>query len=320
MPALTVGASIGALIGIYRARAARAPWPRYVELAKSLDRRTLFVPLQVRRRHGLPGLLSLRLEPTMGEFFRRPDGTPLQLGDLELPFAAVVAGVRRRSFDRLPRRFRQPSTAAAGARRPQARLSPVRLPATIALRMWQVAAFFDPRMVKPILLGADELTRGLGALAAAGFSAAIPGVLHYDLETEDEAMAAILDDLFEREEVAALVDGGAASNVPAEQAFRHVQTGAIGTRNAFVLAFDCFHPQWDPQHLWLQPITQAVALQMARNAPFADLILQIEPTLSPINLVAAPAEVDQAVGWGRTAIDEALPLIKRYLDPVTFQP
>ncbi len=73
--------------------------------------------------------------------------------------------------------------------------------------------------------------------------------------------------LCEEKDVAALVDGGTASNVPIELAWKRVRDGRLGTRNACYLAFDCFHPQWDPRHLWLVPITQAIQLQMVRNLP-----------------------------------------------------
>jgi hypothetical protein len=66
----------------------------------------------------------------------------------------------------------------------------------VAARLWQVAAFIDSRVVKPI------------------------------------------------------IDGGAASNVPVELAWERVQDGRLGTRNACYFAWDCFHPQWDPKHLW----------------------------------------------------------------------
>jgi hypothetical protein len=178
--------------------------------------------------------------------------------------------------------------------------------------MWQVAAFFDPRMVKPVVLGADEQTAGLQALDAAGFSSAIPGVLQYDLPDADPA----LDQLFEREELAALVDGGVAANIPAALAWRSVQRGKIGTRNAFLLAFDCFHPQWDPRHLWLQPITQAVALQGLRDVQFADWIIRFEPTPSPVMLVPGPESVDLAIGWGRASLDQVLPMLQRAVEPV----
>jgi hypothetical protein len=141
-------------------------------------------------------------------------------------------------------------------------------------------------------------------------------VLHYDIPDPDPVTAEILGALFEREELAALVDGGVTANVPAELAWRRVQTGRLGTRNAFVLAFDCFHPQWDPRHLWLQPITQAVALQLARDARYADWIVRFEPTLSPLSLVPAPETIDLAIEWGRASVEPQIPLLERALEPV----
>lgn len=317
VPRYVIGSSIGALMGIFRARAAQGAWEDYVELAKSLDRRELFLPLSIRRRFGLPGLLYLNLTASLGPDLVRGDGEQLRISDLEIPFEAVVAGVRRRSFDRLPRRFRQRSTTA-GQHRPEARRSPARVGIAVAARMWQVAAFFDPRIVKPVVLGADDSTAQLNAIDAAGFSAAIPGVLHYDVADGDERTAGILTELFEREDLAALVDGGVTANVPAEIAWRRVQAGKLGTRNVFSLALDCFHPQWDPGHLWLQPITQGVQLQMVRNAPFADWVLRMEPTLSPLNLVPEPQQVDNAIEWGRASVEPLLPMIRRFLEPVAW--
>jgi predicted acylesterase/phospholipase RssA len=318
VPSYVIGASIGALLGVFRARARKGDWDAYVALAKSLDRRELLNPLSslpIRRRHGLPGLLTLRLAGPVADALRNPDGSPLRLNDLDIPYDAVVAGVRLGAFERLPKRFRSAPVASATAKPPARRSTRVLTPGAVT-RLWQVAAFFDPRVVKPIVLGADALTADFNAVDAAGFSAAIPGVLHYDADPADVRMEGLLDRLLEREEVAALVDGGVAANVPVELAWRQVQQGRLGTRNAVYLAFDCFHPQWDPRHLWLQPITQAVQVQMARNAPFADWIVRFEPTLSPIDLVPDPERLDSAVEWGRTSIEPVLPLLERLLEPV----
>jgi hypothetical protein len=57
---------------------------------------------------------------------------------------------------------------------------------------------------------------------------------------------------------------------------------------------------------------------MGRNAQFADWIVRFEPTLSPVNLVPEPDRFEQAIQWGRDAIDERLPLIQRLLEPVRW--
>jgi hypothetical protein len=135
----------------------------------------------------------------------------------------------------------------------------------VAARLWQVAAFIDSRVVKPIIVG------------------------------------------------------GAASNVPVELAWKRVQDGRLGTRNACYFAWDCFHPQWDPKHLWLQPVTQAVQIQMVRNAPFADRIVQFSPTLSPVTLAASETAIDRALEWGRRSVAPALPMIERLMELVWWE-
>ncbi|MDT5364098.1 MAG: hypothetical protein QOC69_5860, partial [Mycobacterium sp.] len=106
----------------------------------------------------------------------------------------------------------------------------------VAARLWQVAAFIDSRVVKPIIVGGDDLTEAMNVVDAVAFSCAIPGVLHH--ETNDRTMDPLLDDLMRIKDVAALVDGGAASNVPVELAWRRVQDGRLGTRNACYFAWD----------------------------------------------------------------------------------
>ena len=100
-------------------------------------------------------------------------------------------------------------------------------------------------------------------------------------------MDAILTKLMEREDVSALVDGGVANNVPARTAWTQVQNGRIGTRNTYVLAFDCFHPQLSLGHIWMQPVTRAVAYQVALNQRYAQRPHQV-PT-HPLTDQPAPA-------------------------------
>ncbi|MBB5166345.1 patatin-like phospholipase family protein [Mycobacterium sp. AZCC_0083] len=239
----------------------------------------------------------------------------MRMQDLAIPCETVVAGVRKQSFDQLPRRFRGVATSALQPRTlPFLRIG---IGPVVAARLWQVAAFIDSRVVKPIIVGGDDLTEAMNVVDAVAFSCSIPGVLHH--ETNDRTMDPLLDDLMQVKDVAALDDGGAASNVPVELAWRRVQDGRLGTRNACYFAWDCFHPQWDPKHLWLQPVTQAVQIQMVRNAPFADRIVQFSPTLSPVTLAASEGAIDRALEWGRRSVEPALPMIKRLMEPVWWE-
>jgi hypothetical protein len=184
----------------------------------------------------------------------------------------------------------------------------------VAARLWQTAAFIDPRVVTPLIVAGDNPDRDINVVDAASFSSAIPGVLHH--ETKDPKMRPLLDALLADNDVGALVDGGAASNVPVELAWKRVRDGRLGTRNACYLAFDCFHPQWDPRHLWLAPIAQAIQLQMVRNLPYADHIVRFSPTLSPVNLAPSARSIDRACEWGHRRADKAIPVTSALLQPI----
>lgn len=173
-PRYLLGASMGSLIGLLLCRDPHPKWDEHIALAHGLDRRNLFSPISITREYGLPGLLSLRLANALGHLFTHPDGTPLRLHELAVPYEAVVAGVRKAAFDRLPRRFRATAVSVRKRVAPLARYTQRSLAPAVATRMWQVAAFIDPRVVKPIIFGADELTAESTALDAAGFSCAIP--------------------------------------------------------------------------------------------------------------------------------------------------
>lgn len=313
VPDYMIGSSFGSIMGSVVSRALPVPIEEYVAWAKTVSYRSILGPERLRRRHGLAGLFSLRFDEFARALFTRADGEPMRMRDAAIPFDAVVAGVRRQPYAALPFKFRHPEVAAYRS----LPFLPIGVGPRVAGRMWQVAAFIDVRVVKPIVIGDDDLTRDVNIVDAASFSSAIPGVLHH--ESNDPNMFEILDALCDEKEVAALVDGGAASNVPVELAWKRVREGRLGTRNACYLAFDCFHPQWDPRHLWLVPITQAVQLQMRRNAPYADHLVRFEPTLSPVNLAPSVAAIDRACRWGHRSVDGAIPVTSALLEPIWWE-
>ncbi len=312
LPDYMIGSSFGSILGAVVARTVPVPIDEYIAWAETVSYRAILGPQRRRRRHGLTGVFSLRFDQFADAMFRCADGERMRVSDLAIPFDAVIAGVRKGMFAALPPKFRRPELAAL-----QQRLIP-RLPigigAQVGTRMWQVAAFIDSRVTKPIVIGGDDVTEDINVVDATAFSAAIPGVLHH--ESSDPRMYPILDALLEDHDVAAIVDGGAASNVPIELAWKRVRDGRLGTRNACYLAFDCFHPQWDPRHLWLVPITQAIRLQMVRNVPYADHLVRFEPTLSPVNLAPSTAAIERARRWGRSSVEPAIPVTSALLEPI----
>ena len=312
VPDYLVGSSIGSVIGSVMARSLPVPIEEYVAWAKTVSYRSILGPEQLRRRHGLTGVFSLRFDLFAEALFTRPDGEQMRMTDLAIPFDAVVAGVRRQSFAALPAKFRHQELAVLKLR--TLPFLPIGVGPEVAARLWQAAAFIDSRVVKAIVVGGDDLTRNVNVVDAASFSSAIPGVLHH--ETRDPQMLPILDEVMAANDVAAIVDGGTASNVPVELAWKRIRDGRLGTRNACYLAFDCFHPQWDPRHLWLAPIAQAIQLQMVRNLPYSDHIVRFSPTLSPVNLAPSRASIDRACNWGHKRVDKAIPITSALLQPI----
>ncbi|CAJ1497717.1 patatin-like phospholipase family protein [[Mycobacterium] kokjensenii] len=315
VPDYLIGSSFGSILSSVVSRTLPVPIEEYIQWAKTVSFRAILGPERQQRKHGLSGVFALNFDQFADAMFRRDDGERMRMSDLAIPFDAVVAGVRKQPFAALPSRYR--NQRLAGLQLRSFSYLPIGLGPQLATRLWQTAAFIDPRMVTPIVIGGDNPDRDVNVVDAASFSSAIPGVLHH--ETKDPAMEPMFDALLADNDVGALVDGGAASNVPLELAWKRIRAGRLGTRNACYLAFDCFHPQWDPKHLWLVPITQAIQLQMVRNAPYADHLVRFSPTLSPVNLAPSAATIDRACTWGRNSVGHAIPVVSALLQPVWWE-
>ncbi len=313
VPGYVIGASIGSVLGLFRALRKDGDWDEYAGFAKSMRAEDVFRYVSLRTRYGLPGISRLFLHAALGSVFRNEAGAELMLSDLEIPFDTVVAGLRRDATTETAAEYAQ-SHHLPLDKRPGS----LQLRAQIVTQLVRMVGFINPRVVREIVIGSDELTRDFNAIDAAGFSAAIPGILHYDVTRDDPHMDAILTQLMEREDVTALVDGGVANNVPARSAWNQVRSGKIGTRNSYILAFDCFHPQLSFGHIWMQPLTRAVAYQVALNQRYAQRRIKFQPTLSPINLLPPPDQLDQAVAWGRQQMSEELPQIQKFFERVRW--
>ena len=306
---------MGSVLGLFRASRKLGDWDQYARLAKSMRREDVFRFVSLRARYGLPGIVRLFLHEAIGSSLRNATGEELLLSDLEIPFDAVVAGIRRDATSETPDEYAR-SHHLPLDKRPSA----LQLQAQIAAQLVRLVGYINPRVVREIVVGADDLTRDFNAVDAVGFSAAIPGILHYDVTRDDPHMDAILTSLMERDDVTALIDGGVANNVPARTAWHQVQAGKIGTRNVYVLAFDSFHPQLGLGHVWMQPLTRAVAYQVALNERYAQRRIKFRPTLSPINLLPPERQLDEAIAWGRRQMSEELPRIQKFFERVKWVP
>ncbi len=309
VPSYVLGSSIGAVLGLFRCLKRKGDFDDYLNFAKGLYFDEIFRVVSFRARYGLPGVLRLFLHAGIGAWFKHPDGSNMRLHDLEIPYESIVSGVRRGALGETPTQYAR-SHHLPEDRRPSA----LELRAQVAAQLVRMVGFFNPMMVREIVIGSDPLTRGFDCVDAAGFSAALPGVLHYDVARNDLHMHEVLDALMKREDVVALVDGGIANNVPANTAFRRVQEGVIGTRNCYYLCFDSLHPQTTLGHLWLHPLERILALQVALNQRYMHHHMRFIPTLSPIHLLPNERQFDRAVKWGRAQMAVELPLMQKFFE------
>jgi len=303
IPGYIVGSSIGSVMGLFRARDREPDFNRMLDLAYNMKWDNVFRAISVKRRYGLPGLLRLFLRAGVASFFTNPDGTPMRLTQLGIPYETVVAGLPKGALGESMEEFERHLHPFGQD------VSPWRFRARVAEQLVKMVAYFNPLLCKEILIGSDELTRDFDAVDAAGFSSAVPGILHYDVTRDDPHMHGILAELMKREELAALVDGGVANNVACRTAFQRVMDGNIGTRNVFILGFDCFAPKFT-QDLLLHGIMRIIQLQVALNRPYAGAIVEFPKTLSPLNLIPPRAQIDWAVSEGRRIMRKEMDWIR----------
>jgi predicted acylesterase/phospholipase RssA len=166
-----------------------------------------------------------------------------------------------------------------------------------------------PDALREIVFGADPATHDADILDAAGFSSAIPGLIHYDVLRDDKPMKCLLDELYSRYGITRLAEGGIVNNVPVEPAWTEVQRGRIGRRNAFILALDCFAPR--VRSLLFYPLQQVVRPNVLRNIPYANLYMPLERTLNPVNLVPNLPDLSRAMAWTTEELTRHLPFVER---------
>lgn len=309
VPSLMVGTSIGALMSMFRTRRRFFDLAALVSAARTLSWRNLFRVLESENRYGLPATLRLYLRTAIGSLFER-DGVTLRLSEMEIPLQIVTTGI---TLDALKYDLNyyehlldgelnaNPATRARGG-----------LKAMSMLREFMSR----PDALREVVLGRAAGTTEFDVLDAAGFSAAIPGVIHYDVIRSDPRMIGLLDALYASYGITRLGEGGMVSNVPARIGWESAVAGMLGGhRNAFVLALDCFAPS--RTRLAWYPFQQAVRnANVLADQKFADLYVPFQHTPSPLNLVPSVPDAMQAIRWGRDAMRDGLPLVQEMMRPV----
>jgi predicted acylesterase/phospholipase RssA len=307
-PKLLVGASMGSILSLFRSRLDHYDQDEVVGIVRTLSWRKLFRGVSTENRYGVPAALRLFLRSGIGRWFgvdsRGGEGPSLK--DLPIKTIITVSGIRRGKLPH-PLEFYERLIAAS----PTFLLNPLILP-----RWFAALAEFTARpdiMVK-VHLGADDETADFDALDAAGFSSALPGIIHYDIFRDDPKAHRMVSGLFEARGISRFVDGGLVDNVPSRAAWRAVHKGQIGTRNAFILALNGFSMKLRTP-LWL-PLERIAEINVARSRPFAHLQHDFRRTLSPLVIVPTVEQLLEAVQIGREGLAWDMPLIARLLAPL----
>ncbi|MFT6146184.1 MAG: putative acylesterase/phospholipase RssA [Myxococcota bacterium] len=312
-PSLMTGTSIGSLMAMFRCRFARYDPAPMIAAARSLAWSKVFRVMEANSRYGLPATLRLYLQHALGHLFRHPEGRALRLSDLGIPLYVVATGITvdalKHDVDYYEHFIDRDLSRASG-------FSVRSAIKTIGI----LREFLSQRdALRTVALGRAEGTQDFDVLDAAGFSAAIPGVIHYDVIRDDPRMHRILDNLYSDFGISRLGEGGMVSNVPARIAWESVVSGDVGRRNVLVLALDCFAPNrrtlaWLP----LQQLVRSANVEADRK--FADCYLTFKRVPSPVNLVPTLKGVFQAMRWGRESVAPKLPYLKEMMRPIGVIP
>ena len=309
-PRLLAGTSMGAALALFRARRLRWQAEDAARALSKLSFRTLFRFLEGESRYGLPAAMRLYLRDAIGEHLCAEDGHPLTLGELPVPLIVAVTGVRNGALPHDPSYYEHLLDFEGKEGRFGVSLLS-RVATDVFGAMGELFAQRD--RFAPIYLGADERTLDFDAIDAVGFSSALPGVVHYDVLRHDERMLSLLDELFRREDLFRLVDGGLVDNLPARAAFAAVQEGKVGQRNAFVVALEGFAPKLS-QPLWYG-LQQLAAANTSWNRPFIHLQKSFARGLSPADIVPDPEDLKRAINDGTAELHPDMPFLAHMVRP-----
>ncbi|HEY1101489.1 MAG TPA: patatin-like phospholipase family protein, partial [Myxococcota bacterium] len=284
VPSLIAGTSMGALLGAFRARTKHFSLGNVRQLMSRLSWKKVFRLFDTDSRFGLPATLKLSLREVIGHEFLVGDGDDtnsgrikkryLRMHELAIPLRVTVAGLV------------EGNRAAAGGMFSNL-LGGVDDALDLRHRARSIAAALGEITRQParaIYLGGDPLTREFDVLDAVGFSASVPGLIHYDVLREDPRMIDLLQQLLVDKGVTRLVDGGLVDNLPALEAWHAVQSGACGDRDPFVLSLDAFAPTTSGRHLLFRPLMRRAAEASRAGHEHSHMVVSFNDVLSPLSV------------------------------------
>lgn len=306
-PELIVGSSMGSIMGLLRA-IDRSYDPMSVAMAfpKKVDYETLFRPFSGFSRFGFPGAFHLNVMRLARELFEELLGYSMpRFDELPINLEIVVTGVRK-GFNFDDREYEQSSDTS---------LTPLALRRRLKLFFSAVRQLSkNPGLLTQVVFGADEGTEEFPVMEAAGFSCAVPGLLHFDIFHDDPETIRPLERIFERDDLLRLCDGGVINNVPSKVAWESVQEGTIGSRNAHIMAFDGFAPLSKGRNLIWIPVQQIARPAVVANMPYSSYHKTFQDPPSPLEvMVNSYSKLKSIVQSAREELKDDVPYLEEAL-------
>ena len=294
-PGVITGSSMGAIVGAYRARSKNFSLDGLDDLIERTSWGKIVQPYNGPTRFGIPGTFRLFLRDVVGHEFEQNDQF-LRIKDLPIALRVCVAGL---------------SSAAGQVKEEELQAYAFLLDKKDrAKSIASIIMDFAQKPLKAIYLGRDALTKEFDVLDAIGFSAAIPGIFHYDIMRNDLRMISLVTDLFAREHISRLLDGGFVDNLPTEEALRAVHDGECDGYDPFALALDSFSPGIN-RHLLFYPVMRFAYENSRAGHEAAHLSVTFKNVLSPINLVPTKETLHHALKNGYEDSLRTCPLSER---------
>lgn len=307
VPCVITGSSMGAILGAYRARTKSFSLDGLDSLVERTSWGKIAQPYAGPSRFGIPGTFRLYLRDVVGQEFAR-DGQFLRLKDLPINLRICVAGLS--SAGPVQEEELQAYAHLLDKKKVDAGKSKNRDKSIISIIM-----DFAQKPLKRIYLGGDSLTKEFDVLDAMGFSAAIPGIFHYDILRNDPRMVALVTNLFEREGIFRLIDGGFVDNLPVQEAINAVDQGECDGYDPFALALDGFSPGIN-RHILFYPVMRFAQENSREGHEAAHLSIVFKDVLSPINLVPTKETMHYALQNGYEHMAPHIPFIRKMVGPI----
>lgn len=311
-PALIVGSSMGALLGLYRAMFREYdPITLTFALPGPSDMGRVFSPYRGWSVYGFPGAFELHLRGLANELAREHLGGPMPpFHELAIPLRVLATGLRT-GLDLGLNRVEDEIGRARTSLTPLALRRRFSLFASVTRTMVE-----NPRFLSRVVFGGKDDLGTFDTLDAVGFSCAVPGLLHYDLfDTENRSVDQVRQ-LFSDRGFFRLTDGGIVSNVPCRTAWDTVYAGEIGTRNVFVLGADAFAPARQLHNLPYYAAQRLASRFVRLDQPFADYFLTWDSPPSPLEVLQRHASRERTLSKGRSQLMSTRPLLREAVRPL----